>query len=162
LPPQGWNLALDEGGYSLYNDLPEHLWLRGANNKTCTLGHNWKIFDLSQPEMIQRWLAMAQTAKDSGVIDGLFVDCGRPVGLCALPQAKSSAWYAGHEQLMQSMQKIFTNPDGSKGVIISNGGDHANISGRMQEGFLSGDSPNGSDHWNPLEEIVSATATALD
>ena len=63
---------------------------------------------------------------------------------------------------MQSMQKIFTNPDGSKGVIISNGGDHANISGRMQEGFLSGDSPNGSDRWNPLEEIVSATAIALD
>ena len=65
--------------------------------------------------MVQRWLAMAQTAKDSGVIDGLFVDCGRPVGLCALPPAKSAAWYAGHEQLMQSMQQIFTNPDGSKG-----------------------------------------------
>ena len=112
---QGWNLAPDEGGYSLYNDLLDHLWLRGANNKTCTLGHNWKIFDLSQPEMVQRWLAMAQTAKDSGVIDGLFVDCGRPVGLCALPPAKSAAWYAGHEQLMQSMQQIFTNPDGSKG-----------------------------------------------
>ena len=47
-------------------------------------------------------------------------------------------------------------------MIISNGGDHVNVSGRMQEGFLSGDSPNGSDRWNPLEEIVSATASALD
>ena len=23
----GWNLAPDEGGYSLYNDLPDHLWV---------------------------------------------------------------------------------------------------------------------------------------
>ena len=46
-------------------------------------------------------------------------------------------------------------------MIISNGGDHVNVSGRMQEGFLSGDSPNGVDRWNPLEEIVSATAIAL-
>jgi hypothetical protein len=157
----GWNLAPDEGGYSLYNDLPDHLWLRNAAGKLCTLGHGWKIFDLSQPEMVQRWLAMARTAKDSGVIDGLFVDCGRPVGLCALPPAKASAWYDGHEELMQSMQKIFTNPDGSAGVIVSNGGDHVNVSGRMQEGFMSGDSPNSSDRWNPIEEIVSTDVFVL-
>ena len=72
----GWNLAPDEGGYAIYNHLPDRLFLRNKQGKYCTFGKGWKVFDLSQPEMFQRWLAMAQTAKDSGVIDGLFVDSG--------------------------------------------------------------------------------------
>ena len=72
----GWNLAPDEGNYDLYTQLPDHLWLR--NNHTgayCTVRGKWKVFDLSQPEMVDRWLdAMVTKPLASGVIDGIFVD----------------------------------------------------------------------------------------
>jgi len=55
----GWNLAPSEGNYDLYTQLPDHLWLRGSDGQYCTVNRNatgekWRIFDLSQPEMVTR------------------------------------------------------------------------------------------------------------
>jgi hypothetical protein len=142
----GWNLAPDEGGYAIYNHLPDRLFLRDKQGKYCTFGKGWKVFDLSQSEMVQRWLSMAQTAKDSGVIDGLFVDSGNlNFRFCDVGNtSKQAALEQAHADLFTEMQKIFGGQE-KGGVIISNGKFYPNTNGRMQEGFMAGDSANGFD-----------------
>jgi hypothetical protein len=142
----GWNLAPDEGGYAIYNHLPDRLFLRNKQGKYCTFGKGWKVFDLSQPEMFQRWLAMAQTAKDSGVIDGLFVDSGNlNFHFCDVGNtSKQAALEQAHADLFTEMQKIFGGEE-EGGVIISNGKFYPHANGRMQEGFMAGDSANSFD-----------------
>ena len=58
----GWNLAPEEGGYDLYNDLPDRLWLRDVNGRYCTWAGKYRIFDLTQQEMVGRWVASLSSA----------------------------------------------------------------------------------------------------
>jgi hypothetical protein len=145
----GWNLAPDEGGYAIYNHLPDHLFLRDKSGHYCTFGNHWKVFDLSQPEMFNRWIAMAQTAKDSGVIDGLFVDSGNlNFHFCDTGNAtKQAALEQAHADLFVAMQKVFGGEE-EGGVIISNGKFYNRTNGRMQEGFMAGDSANSIDRYS--------------
>ena len=121
----GWNLAPDEGGYDLYTKLPDHLWLRGSDGEYCTVHDKWKIFDLSQPEMVTRWLdAMVRQPLASGAIDGIFVDSANlKVGngqwmSCngSIPSATATKWNAAHAKLFPAAQKIF----GDNGIVLAN------------------------------------------
>ena len=140
----GWNLAPSEGGYDLYTKLPEGLWLRDAAGHLCTAGRGrWKIFDLTQPEMVKRWLATAASAKATGAIDGLFVDSGNlkvgPSGGfesgCKLTRDKAARWNAAHAALLPAAQQVF----GDDGIVFANNMDFPDTAGRFFEFFLGPD-----------------------
>lgn len=122
----GWNLAPDEGNYDLYTQLPDNLWLRNSHTGDyCTVRGKWKVFDLSQSEMVHRWLdAMIIKPLASGVIDGVFVDSANlKVGdgewlSCdgGIPHDKAAKWNAAHAALFPAAQAIF----GDKGIVMAN------------------------------------------
>jgi hypothetical protein len=148
----GWNLAPSEGNYDLYNKLPDHLWLRGSDGQYCVVDHKasgekWRVFDLSQPEMVSRWLeAMVRNPMASGAIDGIFVDSANlKVGTgqwmnCnnKLSKAVADKWNEAHAQLFPAAQRIF----GNDGIVLANnmdfpqpGGSNGN-NGRFFEEFI--------------------------
>jgi hypothetical protein len=150
----GWNLAPSEGNYDLYTKLPDHLWLRGSDGQYCTVVHqvtgdHWRVFDLSQPEMVSRWLdAMVRKPLASGAIDGIFVDSANlKVGTgqwmsCdgKLSAAVAAKWNAAHAQLFPAAQKIL----GGTGVVLANNMDFPQAdgslgnNGRFFEQFIGG------------------------
>ena len=161
----GWNLAPDEGNYDLYTQLPDHLWLRGSDGQYCTVNHKstgvkWRVFDLSKPEMVDRWLdAMVRKPLASGVIDGIFVDSANlKVGKgqwmsCnnKIPPAVAAKWNVAHQRLFPAAQKIF----GSTGIVLANNmdfpqpdGSNGN-DGRFFEQFIGG-----FDGYNVRQDIA--------
>lgn len=154
----GWNLAPSEGNYDLYTKLPERLFLRDSNGEHCTVDKppgcaknnscvtRWKIFDLSQPEMVERWLQeMVVVPLATGNVSGIFVDSANlQVGdgqwmNCNgnLPKAKSEAWNAAHKALLPHAQTLIDNTNGG-GVVLANNMDIEGVNGRFFEQFVGG------------------------
>ena len=102
-------LAPEEGGYDLYNNLPDRLWLRDVNGKYCTWAGKYRIFDFTQSEMVTRWLATLSHAAASGAVDGTFIDSGnlRINGVCKLSPENNTKYMAAHAQLFPLAQQVF-------------------------------------------------------
>ena len=160
----GWNLAPSEGNYDLYTKLPDDLWLKGSDGEHCAVkhgNHTWRIFDLSQDEMVRRWLdSMVRKPLASGVISGIFVDSANlKVGTgqwmsCngKIPKAKSDKWNAAHAAMIVKAQQIF----GDTGIVLSNNFDFPQPDGSLgNHGRFFEQFVGGFDGYNVRRDIAA-------